>query len=311
MRTQPNDRSSTDTTSLITTPLVLKDFEPETREIANAADAKKNNPAKASWRSDPPERVRASASDVDLTIYRPSTLLWLSLFAFLTVPLLTLFDVPIARWFNNAEMPSELYSALDLTLVFSHGIGVFLILLGIILLAPRRRWQVPRMAALAPGGGSIAMLAKLFVLRPKPYALNLDLATTDSAWLWAFDWDLAQIATFDAQTRAFPSGKVATATALIVGLWVMLPRGRWLFACIGLGQLLHPLCYETHFLSDVAGGVGCGLLWGYVCFSPRLLGNLFDKLGPELPRNNRRNRQRGSAMPGLSDAASEKSKQAA
>lgn len=306
MHTQPHDNSSPNLP-----PLALKDFEPATPEIADAESDSPESPAAVSWRSDPPERKRVSASDMDLTIYRPSTLLWLSLFAFLLVPLLTLFDVPIARWFDDTDMPGELYSALDLTLVFSHGIGVFLILLGIILMAPRRRWQVPRIAALAPGGGSVAMLAKLFVLRPKPYALNLDLATTDSAWLWAFDWDLAQIATFDAQTRAFPSGKVATATALIVGLWVMLPRGRWLFACIGVGQLLHPLCYGTHFLSDVAGGVGCGLLWGYVCFSPRLLGNLFDKLGPELPRSNRRNRQRGSALPGIRDSAPEKSNQAA
>ncbi|QDV64566.1 phosphatase PAP2 family protein [Crateriforma conspicua] len=244
-------------------------------------------------------RVRNSGSSVSMTegvgegFYRPGTLLWLSAFLFLLVPLLTLADVPIARYVANTRWSSDFQSALDLTLVFSHGIGVFLVLVGIMLMAPGKRWQVPRLATLALGGGSVAMMAKLFVLRPKPHALNLDLATTDYAWLWAFDWDLDQIATFAAQTRAFPSGKVATATALIVGLWVILPRGRWLFFIIGAGQLLQPLLSGAHFFTDGIGGVAFGLLWGYVCFSPNLLGSVFDRFAPESHQRLRR-RKRGS-----------------
>ena len=222
-----------------------------------------------------------SAGADETTLYRPATLLWMAGVALVCVPMVTLVDVPIARWFAGDPLPRELGKALDLTEVFSHGSGVFLILVGVVLMAPRRRWQVPRLAALALGGGAAAIITKMFVLRPKPSGLNFDIATFDSAWLWAFDWSLAQVAMFDASTRAFPSANMATAVALTVGLWVVLPRGRWLFAVVCLGTMLQRLYCGAHFLSDLFGGAALGLLWAYTCFEPRLLGSLFDKMAAE------------------------------
>ncbi|MEM9367708.1 MAG: phosphatase PAP2 family protein [Planctomycetota bacterium] len=218
------------------------------------------------------------------TLYRPVTLLYMAAITMLLVPLLTLIDLPVARYFSGSPLPRDLDSALELSLVFSHGTGVFLVLLSVILMAPRRRWHVARLATLALGGGAIATIVKMFVIRPRPNQMNLYYAGQETAWLWAFDWDLSQIASFDHATRAFPSGNVVTATALTIGLWIVLPRGRVLFATVWMGVLLQRLNAGSHFLSDVCGGVAFGLLWSYVCFHPGLLGSLLDKLVPERRR---------------------------
>jgi membrane-associated phospholipid phosphatase len=214
----------------------------------------------------------------------------------LMVPMLTLVDVAVSRWIASDPLPRELADIFDLCRVYSHGSGVFVILLGLILLAPKKRWYVPRLAALAMGGGAVATIVKMFVLRPRPSSLNLDYATYDHAWYWVFDWTLEHVATFDAASRAFPSGNVATAIALSVGLSVVLPRGKWLFIAICVGTILQRLSSGAHFVSDLFGGAGCGLVWAYVCFHPRLLGRVFDKMELEsLPRRRDRNRDRRSA----------------
>lgn len=200
--------------------------------------------------------------------------------------MVTLVDINLARWFTTEPFPREVCTALDLMRLFSHGWGVFLVLAAIMLLSPPHRWHVPRLAALAMGGGAIATIAKMFVLRPRPNELNLDLASYDSAWLWAFDWSLEHVAAYDASTRAFPSGNMATAVAFAVGLWIILPRGRWLFAGVCLGTVFQRLYCGSHFLSDLFGGAAFGFFWAYVCWNPRLLGNIFDRLQPD--QNDRR-----------------------
>lgn len=217
----------------------------------------------------------------ETTLFNATTLMWLAGIAMLTVPVVTLIDIPIARWFDRNPFPREVGSMLDLMLFFSHGTGIFLILVCVLMLAPRCRWHVPRLATLAMGAGAVATIVKMFVLRPRPHMLNLDLATYDSAMLWKFDWALEQVATFTASTRAFPSGSTATATAFAVGLWVVLPRGRWLFAALCFGTFLQRASSGAHFLSDLFGGTAIGLMWAYTCFHPSLLGNLFDKMEPD------------------------------
>lgn len=199
----------------------------------------------------------------------------------LTVPITTLVDIPIAHWFAVNQLPRELGNAIELSRVFSHGGSIALILVSIFLMAPNLRWHLPRLVVMVIGAGAIATLVKMFVLRPRPTGLDLSLATYDSAWLWAFDWSLSQVAAFDASTRAFPSGNVATATALTVGLWTVLPRGRWLFFVICFGTALQRLTCSAHFPSDIVGGAAFGLLWSYACMHPKLLGSLFDKMQPE------------------------------
>lgn len=218
------------------------------------------------------------------TLYRTSTLLWLAGIAMISVPMVTLIDIPTARWFSNNTLPREAVEALDLMRLFSHGWGVLLVLLAIGLFSPRHRWNMPRLGAIAMGAGAVSTLVKMFILRPRPSRLNLEISSYDTAWLWAFDGSLEQVAAFDASTRSFPSSNMATAIALTVGLWVLLPRGRWLFAIVCCGAILQRLTSGSHFLSDLFGGAAIGLLWSYTCLHPSMLGSLFDKMEPEKDR---------------------------
>ena len=224
----------------------------------------------------------------EVTKFRVASLLWLAGISLLVVPMASLVDVPVARWFSHDPLAREVGDALDLSLVYAHGSGIFLILIAIILLAPNRRWHVPRLATLAMGSGAVATLAKMFILRPRPNTLKLETATYDYAWIWSFDGTLSKVADFDASTRAFPSAYLATATALTVGLWVVLPRGRWLFAALCAGTMLQRLHCGAHFVSDLFGSAAVGLGWSYICYHPRLMGTLFDKMEPE--KNPRRRR---------------------
>ncbi|TWU51348.1 phosphatase PAP2 family protein [Rubripirellula reticaptiva] len=221
--------------------------------------------------------------------FRITSLLWMAGITILMVPMATLVDVPISRWFFHEPLPTVVGQTLDLSSYYAHGTGVFLILLGVIVLAPTRRWYVPRLATLAMGGGAVATLTKMFVMRPRPNSLNLDVASYDYAWIWSFDWTLDHIANFDASTRAFPSASLATAAALTAGLWVVLPTGRWMFVSICIGTMLQRLACGAHFVSDLFGSASIGLAWAFVCFHPSLLGSLFDKMEPERrPRRRRR-----------------------
>ncbi|MEM1226992.1 MAG: phosphatase PAP2 family protein [Planctomycetota bacterium] len=215
------------------------------------------------------------------TLYRPATLFYLASMTLMLVPMLTLVDMVVARYFEFTELPREVAQTIELSLILSHGTGVTFILVALMMLAPRLRWHVPRLATLAFGGGAVATIVKMFVLRPRPSLLQLEQAGHEHAWLWVFDWNWSQIAIFDPSTRAFPSGHVVTATALAIGLGVLLPRGRALFVALWVGVMMQRMVTGQHFLSDVCGGVGFGLLWSYVCFHPRLLGMLFDKMIPE------------------------------
>lgn len=216
----------------------------------------------------------------DGEIFRLRALLWLAMMVLLLIPMATLLDVSVARWFDGDPISRDLRGGLDLMRVFSDGSGVVLILFAIFLMAPQCRWHLPRLAVMALGAGALATLAKMFALRPRPSGINLDVASMDAAWIWKFDYSLSQIAAFDASTRSFPSGNVATATAIAVGLWFIFPRGRILFAMITCGTALQRMASGAHFPSDVLGGCVAGLLWGYVCLSDRMLGNLFDKMSP-------------------------------
>lgn len=207
-----------------------------------------------------------------------AALLWLSVISLLLVPMATLLDIPIARWCQEDALPQEVSKMLDLSLIYAHGSGIFLILVAIMMMAPTKRWKMPRLATLALGSGAVATLVKMFVLRPRPNSLKLDLATNEHAWIWSFDWTLARIAEYDAGMRAFPSGYLATATALTVGLWTVVPRGRPLFLAFCIGTMLQRMYCGSHFLSDLFGSAAVGLGWCYICYHPKLIGNVFDKM---------------------------------
>lgn len=217
---------------------------------------------------------------------RPGLLLWAVVFAAFSVPLATLVDIPLARWFQEDPLPGDFVRTLELIRFYAHGSGVFFIFLAIFLLAPEKRSLLPRLVAMVAGASAVSTISKMFVLRLRPSQINLELATVESAWWWRFDWSLEHVAMFDASARSFPSGNMATAVALTIGLCLATPRGRWLFTMFCGLTIMQRLQSGAHFFSDVVGGAAFGLLWSYVCLHPKLLGTLFDKLeaAEEAPR---------------------------
>jgi membrane-associated phospholipid phosphatase len=244
-------------------------------------------------RSAPPLPMPLVNRSMSLDIQkRPGILLWAVVFAGFSVPLATLIDIPLARWFEFDPFPGDFVRTLELIRFYAHGSGVFFIFLSLFLLAPDRRSLLPRLVTMVAGASAVATIAKMFVLRLRPSQINLDLATVETAWWWRFDWSLEHVAMFDASSRSFPSGNMATAIALTIGLCLAAPRGRWLFVMFCGLTVLQRMQSGSHFFSDVIGGVASGLLWSYFCLHPKLLGSLFDKLesGDELPRRSENNR---------------------
>jgi len=219
---------------------------------------------------------------------RPGLLLWAVVFAAFSVPLATLVDIPLARWFQEDPLPGDFVRTLELIRFYAHGSGVFFIFLSLFLLAPEKRSLLPRLVTMVAGASAVATISKMFVLRLRPTQINLELATVESAWWWRFDWSLEHVAMFDASSRSFPSGNMATAVALTIGLCLATPRGRWLFTMFCGLTIMQRLQSGSHFFSDVVGGAAFGLLWSYFCIHPKLLGSLFDKLeaGDDAPRRN-------------------------
>ncbi|TVP97055.1 MAG: phosphatase PAP2 family protein [Planctomycetaceae bacterium] len=212
---------------------------------------------------------------------RPGLLLWSVVFAAFSVPLATLMDIRIAQWFDRDPLPGDFVRTMELIRFYAHGSGIFFILLSVFLMAPQVRSLLPRLVAMVAGASAVSTVAKMFVLRLRPSQINLDLATVETAWWWHFDWSLEHVAMFDASARSFPSGNMASAVALTIGLCAAVPRGRWLFVLFCGLTVMQRMQSGTHFFSDVVGGIAAGLLWSYICIHPKLLGLLFDKM--ELP----------------------------
>jgi membrane-associated phospholipid phosphatase len=196
------------------------------------------------------------------------------------VPVATVFDISIARWFVSRPMPGDVTKTIELAECYAHGIGVIFFVILIMQLAPRKRWCLPRLATMAFGAGAIGVLVKTFVLRGRPSGLNLEVASYDAAWRWTFDWTLDHVASFDSGFRSFPSGHTAIAAGLTVGLCLMFPRGRSMFVFLLGLAMMQRLSSCSHFASDLMGGLALGLFWSYACLSPRLVGALFDKIEP-------------------------------
>ncbi|MEM6689674.1 MAG: phosphatase PAP2 family protein [Planctomycetota bacterium] len=220
--------------------------------------------------------------------FRVVSLLWLGGIFLLAVPIVTMVDLPVAVFWQNQPADAWWMETLNHASEYARGTGVFLSCVAILLWRPKSRWSIPRLASLALGAGAVATLAKLVVLRPRPGTVGLDNSIYDSAWIWKFDWTLSQIANFDPAIRAFPSASLANATALTVGLVVVIPRWKTLSLSLWTATLIQRSACGAHFLSDLFGSISVGLGWAYVCFHPSLMGRIFDRLEATEDRRTRR-----------------------
>ena len=221
---------------------------------------------------------RGRQSSRRLEDFRRPSLLWSAGILMLGVVPATLMDVPLARWIHRHPAPRWLDATLDILAFYGTPGGLAIVVVVLTLFLRRRRWTAPRLATLAAGGGAAATAAKLFVLRPRPNALPITSSAYDYAWIWSFDPTLSRVASFEPAMRAFPSSTLAMAAALTVGLWAVVPRLRWIGLVCCLGTMAHRLHNNAHFASDLFGSIAVGMTWAWLCFHPRLLGGVFDRL---------------------------------
>lgn len=209
-------------------------------------------------------------------------LLWFGVVATILCPLAFFVDYDVAVWFWEERLPGDLRKAILISEFFSHGLGVLMIIVGIAVLVPEKRWCLPRLAALSFGSGAIVTILKMFILRRRPYDFDFATAREDSIYQWSLDAYLQNVAIFDDSTlRSFPSGHAATAVGLCIGMMLLFPRGRVYFVVLATLACSERLMCLAHFLSDVVAGVAVATLWSYICLHPRMLGVLFGHMEPE------------------------------
>lgn len=181
-------------------------------------------------------------------------------------------DMPVARALARLDVPYELRHLVRLGEAFGWGGTVALLMLSAAIL-DRRGWRVvPRLAVLSFGSGLLADGIKLMVGRQRPFMTSLDVPVAETFLGWRLNL------TSDDGVQSFPSAHAATAAGLAIGLMVLYPRGRWLFAALAALAAFQRLEVEAHFLSDVLAGASVGCLVGALCQLDFGLGRWFCKL---------------------------------
>jgi membrane-associated phospholipid phosphatase len=149
---------------------------------------------------------------------------------------------------TSIHIPGDLAKALQLAEVFAHGSGIIAILGTLFWLdIPRRKMLVhPVLTSLT--AGAIANGLKFVFTRIRPHA-DTNMTALDN-WMPLFSGRF-----LDATHRSFPSGHSATAVGLAIGLSLVYPRGKYLFALFALLACLQRLVSASHFPSDVLAGI--------------------------------------------------------
>jgi membrane-associated phospholipid phosphatase len=233
------------------------------------------------------------ASDSQLTLPASGSpaglrLLWpiaIAVLGFAALPL----DLPIAWWFHDRHCPPEINRWLQFSEVYAHGFGVVCILLTIFALDAGRRNLLPRVAAIAFGGGLLANLLKLSLVRARPHDFlapasddllasaasashRVALSIGDSFGQWL------PLGNVTSGYQSFPSGHMATAFGLTAALIWLYPRGRWVFVFFALIAGCQRMSSLSHFLSDVVWGAAAGCAMTLLFLPGGLLASQFDRL---------------------------------
>jgi membrane-associated phospholipid phosphatase len=179
-------------------------------------------------------------------------------------------DVPLSQWCLDENCPPWLHDLFEIIEPYGQGIGVVLVLLAVHQLDPQRRWALLRLALCGAGAGIAADIAKMLVVRARPYHfLQPDAEGFFQPVLGGDVWSTFHGAfAFGAggsAMQSFPSAHTATAIGLTMGLIWLYPRGRWFFAALTLLVACQRIESGAHYLSDVCFGAALGYLMATVC----------------------------------------------
>lgn len=188
-------------------------------------------------------------------------------------------DLPVARWIKGHKPTGEVHKLLSKAETFCHAYGILAILLAVAVL-DRRGWRVvPRLLTCSLGAGIVADGVKLFVARSRPKAALLEAPVWETfvGWFPAWNSDALPRA-WTAALQSFPSGHTAAGVGLAIGLSILYPRGRWLFAALAMLGALQRIESQSHFISDTIAGAALAALLAALFFAPGPTGGWFNRL---------------------------------
>lgn len=164
-------------------------------------------------------------------------------------------DLSMSRWIATAPLPGFARKLIEMSEIFGHGLGVLAIILAAYHFDPRRRWALPRLVAVAYGGGLAANITKFLIVRVRPRGFDLALHDVWQTFLaWSPPWMRSSV------NESFPSAHTATAAAFAVALTCLYPQARrFLFllaAMVGVQRIVS----QAHYPSDVCCGAAVGCL---------------------------------------------------
>lgn len=186
-------------------------------------------------------------------------------------------DVPVAKFCARGGVPNSFDKLFSLAEVFAHGLGAACILLTAYVIDLERRRRMLRIAACVVSAGLSANLAKLVIGRMRPRMMIVD-----HIWDSFIGWYPAlmrgkPLGGSSSGFQSFPSGHAVVATALAIGLSILYPRGRWLFAFFAVLAALQRVESCAHYLSDTVAGAAIACLFCGIFFDDRLLGRWFTR----------------------------------
>jgi membrane-associated phospholipid phosphatase len=185
-------------------------------------------------------------------------------------------DLPVAAHFRRDIAPEFFHELVSFAEVFGHGLGAACILLTVYVLDVHQRHRLPRIVAAVIAAGMSANLIKLAVGRIRPRELAVD-QIWDSfvGWFPGFHSEIPLDLT-SGDCQSIPSGHAAVATALAIGLSLLHPRGRWLFACFAVLASLQRIETCAHYVSDTLAGAALACLVWAAFLDRRGLGRGFE-----------------------------------
>ncbi len=190
-------------------------------------------------------------------------------------------DQPLSRWFLGGHLPGSLAKVFSLSEVFGHGLGVTMILVAVFEFDRRRRRSMPRVVAGVVAAGLLADVAKLLLQRTRPGAFAS--AFPDGGRIW--DTFVAWLPGTSAGSagQSFPSGHVATAVGLAIGLAWLYPQGRRLLPVLVALVACQRMAAGAHFLSDTLSGAAVGCLGAGLFYCRGRLDRFFSGLEKNRP----------------------------
>ena len=154
---------------------------------------------------------------------------------------------------------------------------------------PGDRNLLPRVAALAFGGGLLADVFKMLVARTRPRDFDLAGSILDT---FGPLFPLGKLASGE---QGFPSAHMATAFGLTAGLIWLYPRGRWLFPLFAILAGLQPI--ERGALSERRRlGAAAGCISASLFLPGGLLASWFERLEAWLGSRSQRADERDTAI---------------